>query len=453
MVSQAWKDLSDSERAKWIDIGRRDRERYDREKAVYKGPWKVPDVKDPHAPKKPMSAFLAFGNERRRSIADANPQLSNVEISNVLAQLWRDCPPDVKEEYRQREAKERALFKVSQAAYQSQKKKSSESPATTLSASVMMDTSIEHHSTGAAGTNHHEDGGRSPSCQSNSEGHLSEDGPIFQETKSLLTQGISTLAQTAATQHATATAALTTSMAFPSIEQSSSSFMTALRATNPGIVGLPAPPVLPKVGMGNMNSLLDVYDNDIIAERTRLPSPSKIGHHHHDDSEEDYLMDFLFENAEFEDHAPQETSAVPLTTMMGLPPPCAMVAPVVVAPPLPCQSSANDVARAMSLQRHHLQQMQPFPASASIGNSKMAPLPTMTPHLPTATTPEAPFPVSTSLTLPTLQPMTAATLSSSTMSAQPQSQHQSSQPESDRLRELARKLGETEVDLLIGAFR
>ena len=114
LVSQAWKNLSDTDRMQWVELGRRDRERYEREKAAYKGPWKIPALKSTTtegAPKKPMSAFLAFGNERRGLIAEANPTLSNTEISSLLSKLWKECPKEIKQAYRDREARERVEFK------------------------------------------------------------------------------------------------------------------------------------------------------------------------------------------------------------------------------------------------------------------------------------------------------------------------------------------------------
>eukprot|EP00977_Amphora_coffeiformis_P007350 scaffold1591_cov176-Amphora_coffeaeformis.AAC.3 len=118
LVSQAWKDLPDAQRSVFVEMGRRDRERYEQEKANYKGPWKVPDIKDPNAPKKPMSAFLAFGNERRGIIAEANPSLTGTEISSLLSKLWKECPADVKQSYRDREAREREEFKKKLAAWE-----------------------------------------------------------------------------------------------------------------------------------------------------------------------------------------------------------------------------------------------------------------------------------------------------------------------------------------------
>ena len=118
MVSQAWKALSDDERTKWVEMGRLDRERYEREKKSYKGPWKVPDVKNPNAPKKPMSSFLAFSNERRRALARANPNMNGTELSCLLAKLWKESPPEVKQMYKERELREREVFKKCRAEWE-----------------------------------------------------------------------------------------------------------------------------------------------------------------------------------------------------------------------------------------------------------------------------------------------------------------------------------------------
>ena len=120
LVSQAWKDLSDEGRSEWLELGRIDRERYEREKAAYRGPWKVPDVKDPSTPKRPMSAFLAFSNERRKTIVAQNPHLSGRDISSLLSKLWKECPSELKRTYREREAHERALYKKARAAWKQQ---------------------------------------------------------------------------------------------------------------------------------------------------------------------------------------------------------------------------------------------------------------------------------------------------------------------------------------------
>lgn len=111
IVAHSWKVLPDQERSKWQEMARLDRARYEREKAAYKGPWKVPDIKDPNKPKKPVSAFLAFANKRRKAIADANPSLTGTQISSLLSQLWKACPPAIQQSYRDEEAHKREIYK------------------------------------------------------------------------------------------------------------------------------------------------------------------------------------------------------------------------------------------------------------------------------------------------------------------------------------------------------
>eukprot|EP00977_Amphora_coffeiformis_P018906 scaffold6781_cov204-Amphora_coffeaeformis.AAC.21 len=118
MVSQSWKNLSDDERCKWHELARLDRERYEREKEAYKGPWKVPNVKDPDVPKKPVSAFMAFGNERRKEVAANNPMLSGTDISSLLSKLWKECPAEIRQVYIGKECKQREVYKEKKAEWE-----------------------------------------------------------------------------------------------------------------------------------------------------------------------------------------------------------------------------------------------------------------------------------------------------------------------------------------------
>ena len=121
LVSQAWKDLSDKSRSYWLELGRKDRQRYDREKAAYKGPWKVPDMKDPKAPKRPMSAFLSFSNERRKAVVKENPNMSGTEISRALSEMWRECPTDIKQIYQEKESVARQKYKKDREIWENQR--------------------------------------------------------------------------------------------------------------------------------------------------------------------------------------------------------------------------------------------------------------------------------------------------------------------------------------------
>jgi HMG (high mobility group) box len=103
MVSQAWKDLTAEEREEWEEMARQDKARYEVEKSLYTGPWKVPakkrSQKDPNAPKRPMSAFLAYSHAKRAEVKKESPGMNNAEISRVLAQLWKDAPEEEKKDH------------------------------------------------------------------------------------------------------------------------------------------------------------------------------------------------------------------------------------------------------------------------------------------------------------------------------------------------------------------
>jgi len=113
--SQLWKALSTEERAHWDEVAAKDKQRYMEEKATYTGPWQVPwkrAKKDPSAPKRPMSAFLYFSQDRRRMLKDQNPGMRNTDISRILGDLWRKASDEERGPHIEREARERERYKA-----------------------------------------------------------------------------------------------------------------------------------------------------------------------------------------------------------------------------------------------------------------------------------------------------------------------------------------------------
>jgi len=113
--SDRWKKLSLEDRAVWDQKAKEDKERYNLEKASYTGPWQVPwkrAKKDPSAPKRPMSAFLFFSQDKRRMIKGENPGMRNTEISRVLGEMWKEASDEMKSPHVEREARERAKYKL-----------------------------------------------------------------------------------------------------------------------------------------------------------------------------------------------------------------------------------------------------------------------------------------------------------------------------------------------------
>ena len=116
MVSEAWRSLSPQERAKYEDMAREDKARYDVERASYKvergsGAANKKKQRDPSAPKRPMSAFLAYANSRRAEVKAQNPECSNGEISKLLSDKWKEAPDAIKQKYRDDEAALWAAYK------------------------------------------------------------------------------------------------------------------------------------------------------------------------------------------------------------------------------------------------------------------------------------------------------------------------------------------------------
>lgn len=117
-------------------------------------------MKNDAAPKKPMSAFLAFSNERRKAVAAANPNLGNAEISRFLSTMWKESPEPIREQYRKREAEERAKFKVTIAEWEKGR---------TLTADSSCDTGARRPSAHAASCESH---GQTMSQETPSSGNL-----------------------------------------------------------------------------------------------------------------------------------------------------------------------------------------------------------------------------------------------------------------------------------------
>lgn len=129
MVSGAWKSLSAEDREYWDDLARRDKERYEVEKSLYDGPWKVPAQKaskDPNAPKRPMSAFLSYSNSKRSNVKRENPGLMNAEVSRVLAAMWKQCTDDEKKSYIDEEFSLRQKYKIAIAEWRANELKEKE---------------------------------------------------------------------------------------------------------------------------------------------------------------------------------------------------------------------------------------------------------------------------------------------------------------------------------------
>merc|ERR1711944_268519 len=80
-------------------------------------------MKDPNAPKKPLSAYFLFSQEERLKVKAEFPDYSITEVAKELGRRWATIDPAVKQSYEQRYQDSRRLCEQAMQAYKPQKKK------------------------------------------------------------------------------------------------------------------------------------------------------------------------------------------------------------------------------------------------------------------------------------------------------------------------------------------
>lgn len=66
------------------------------------------------APKRAMSPFLFFSNEKRGQIQTENPSMKITEVSVKLGEIWRDMTEEEKEPYMQKSREDRDRYHAQQ---------------------------------------------------------------------------------------------------------------------------------------------------------------------------------------------------------------------------------------------------------------------------------------------------------------------------------------------------
>jgi len=113
LLSKEWHGMTEEQRAEWNDLSNQDKERYDEEMKQFKKTTRRKDRrKDPNAPKRPMSAFLAFSNERRGALKKEYPEASNADLSRMLAKMWKEAPSVFKAPFIEKEKELRERYKT-----------------------------------------------------------------------------------------------------------------------------------------------------------------------------------------------------------------------------------------------------------------------------------------------------------------------------------------------------
>merc|ERR1712106_32920 len=80
-------------------------------------------MKDPNAPKKPLSAYFLFSQEERLKVKGENPDYSITEVAKELGRRWATLSPPLKTQYEQRYQDARKVYDQEMSHYKPQKKK------------------------------------------------------------------------------------------------------------------------------------------------------------------------------------------------------------------------------------------------------------------------------------------------------------------------------------------
>lgn len=74
------------------------------------------------APKRPMSAFLMYAQQKRRQLQRENPDVPNSDISRLLGEIWRGTAAAEKRPFLEREEAERRMYKAKMAKWKNDQK-------------------------------------------------------------------------------------------------------------------------------------------------------------------------------------------------------------------------------------------------------------------------------------------------------------------------------------------
>jgi len=80
-------------------------------------------MKDPNAPKKPLSAYFLFSQDERLKVKAEYPDYSITDVAKELGRRWAAIDPGVKVQYEQRYQESRKQYEQAMTAYKPQKKK------------------------------------------------------------------------------------------------------------------------------------------------------------------------------------------------------------------------------------------------------------------------------------------------------------------------------------------
>lgn len=73
--------------------------------------------KDPNAPKRPLSAYMLFSQDKRAEVKEEKPDVTFGEIGKILGAKWKEADEAERKPYEDKAAAEKARYEKEKAAY------------------------------------------------------------------------------------------------------------------------------------------------------------------------------------------------------------------------------------------------------------------------------------------------------------------------------------------------
>jgi len=86
--------------------------------------------KDPHAPKKPLSAYFLFCADERPKVHSSQTGMSVSDVARELGIRWKNVPPELKTKYEQAASEKKHVYQAEMAMYKHQTSNGSSPPET-----------------------------------------------------------------------------------------------------------------------------------------------------------------------------------------------------------------------------------------------------------------------------------------------------------------------------------
>ncbi|GAA5862053.1 hypothetical protein JCM3774_006153 [Rhodotorula dairenensis] len=84
--------------------------------------------KDPNAPKRPLSAYMLFSQDKRAEVKEEKPDVSFGEIGKILGAKWKEADENERKPYEDKAAAEKVRYEKEKAAYDAENPDASSKP-------------------------------------------------------------------------------------------------------------------------------------------------------------------------------------------------------------------------------------------------------------------------------------------------------------------------------------